>query len=57
MPISEKIIEEINRLNATEAEKQLMLEILEVEDLGIYQYTNVYEQKIREYVKKEGNSL
>lgn len=56
MPISEKIVEEINRLDATEAEKQLMLEILEVEDLGIYQYTNAYEQKIREYVKKEGDS-
>lgn len=54
MPISEKIIEEINRLEATEAEKKLMLDILNIEDLGTYHYINLYEWKIGEFIKKGG---
>lgn len=55
MPISEKIIEEINRLEATEAEKKLMLDILDIEDLGSYHYINLYEWKIGEFIKKGGS--
>lgn len=57
MPISEKIVEEINRLDATDAEKQLMLDILDIEDMGTYHYINLYEGKISEYIKKGGSSL
>jgi len=57
MPISEKITAMINDLRITEDEKNLMLEILEVEDRGVYRYTAEYEKIIKDFIslkEKEG---
>lgn len=50
MPISEKIINRINGTNATAAEKELMLEILKVEDKGVFRYSADYEKIIKDYI-------
>ena len=50
MSISKKILDEIERCDATEAQKQLILQILDVEDKGTYQYAADYERLIKEYL-------
>ncbi len=59
MPISEKIIKQVNGANATAKEKELMLEILKVEDKGVFRYSADYEKIIKDYIvtqyKKEAD--
>lgn len=50
MPISEKIIKEIQSIDASEREKSLMLQILRIEDKGVYQYTIPYEKLINAFL-------
>jgi len=50
MPISEKIIKRVNDANATGKEKDLMLEILKVEDKGVFRYSADYERIIKDYI-------
>lgn len=50
MPISEKIINELSKLPITEAEKQLMKDILDHEDMGTAHYKAPYEQLIKDYL-------
>mgnify|MGYP000947003577 CR=1 FL=1 len=50
MPISEKIINRVNDTNATAKEKELMLEILKVEDKGVFRYSADYEKIIKDYI-------
>lgn len=50
MPISEKIIQQINLCKATKPEKELMLKVLEVEDKGSFRYQADYEALIKEYL-------
>lgn len=50
MPISEKIINRVNGANATAKEKELMLEILKLEDKGVFRYNTDYEKIIKDYI-------
>ena len=50
MPISENIIERVKASSATDAEKKLMIEILQIEDKGIFRYEAAYEKVIKEYL-------
>ena len=52
MPISKKIHNEIEELYVENAEKELLIEILNFEDEGLRNYTSKYEELIREYIKK-----
>lgn len=56
MPISKKIISEIEKLKASDEEKRLLKTILEREDGGIRNYTKPYELEINAYLdnKKDG---
>lgn len=56
MSISKKILDEIERSDATEEEKQLMFKILDVEDAGTYQYVAVYEKLIKEHLAGNNTS-
>ena len=56
MPISEKIIKEIHDLSVSDREKQLMLDLLDIEDLGVYQYVHPYERKIKKYIQEMDTS-
>lgn len=53
MPISEKIINEIERISISAAEKQLMMDLLTIEDEGVYQYVGPYEKRIKAYLEGE----
>ena len=57
MPISEKIIKEIHDLSVSDREKQLMLDLLDIEDLGVYQYVHPYERKIKKYIQEMDTSV
>ena len=50
MPISKKIISEIEKLKATKKEKDLLRTILELEDGGLRNYTKPYEREINFYI-------
>ena len=57
MPISEKIIKEIHDLSVSDREKQLMLDLLDIEDLGVYQYVHPYERRIKKYIQEMDTSV
>ena len=50
MPISEKILREIDETDAEEKLKDLMKELLQLEDDGAKRWTKQYETKIKEYL-------
>lgn len=50
MPISEKILKEVEQAKATNEEKELMLEVLQVEDKGSFRYQAEYEAIIKKYI-------
>lgn len=51
MPISEKIIREIDQINADEKLKVLMKDLLLLEDDGAKRWSKQYEEKIDKYLK------
>lgn len=51
MPISEKIIKEIDDINANEELKTLMKDLLLLEDDGARRWSKQYEEKIDAYLK------
>jgi len=51
MPISDKIIAELQQMNISEAEKKLMRDILDHEDIGTAHYSAPYERLIKDYLK------
>ncbi len=53
MPISEKIKNNISHLEIDDALKQVMQQILELEDLGGRQYKRAYEQLIDRYIEEK----
>ena len=53
MPISEKIISEIEKLDATPQEKKLLKTILELEDGGLRNYTGPYEKEINSFIGED----
>lgn len=50
MPISENIIDRVKAANASKEEKKLMMEILQIEDKGIFRYEAAYEKAIKDYL-------
>ena len=50
MPISNKIMNEISKLDVKEEEKKLLLKILEMEDGGLRNYTAPYEKEIADFI-------
>lgn len=56
MPISKKILAEIDKLDATSKEKQLLTKILELEDGGLRNYTNPYEREISLFIDGQDGS-
>lgn len=51
MPISEKIIKEIEVLDEEEKVKELMRDILQLEDDGAKRWNKQYENKINDYLR------
>lgn len=58
MPISEKIIKEIEETDAEDKLKDLMKDILLLEDDGAKRWTKQYEARIADYleIKEEGDN-
>lgn len=57
MPISKKIIDQINNLDVDSDFKELMVAILNEEDKGNHRFKDTYERLIKDYLsKKEGES-
>lgn len=52
MPISEKILKQVEHSKANEDEKNLMLELLRIEDKGSFRYSEEYERLIKTYIEK-----
>lgn len=50
MPISQKIIDRVNAVSRTPEERQLMMDILKIEDKGNFRFDAEYEGKIKEYL-------
>ena len=55
MPISQKIIDQVYNAKATPAEKQMMLELLEIEDRGVFRFEAAYDKVIRDYIASQDN--
>ena len=55
MPISEKIIAQINSIDTDDEFKELMLLILSEEDKGNYRFKDTYEKMINEYLENKGD--
>ena len=51
MPISKKIINEIEKMDETDEMKELMTDILVLEDNGVKRWTNDYDKMIDEFIK------
>lgn len=52
MPISKKIIDKVDALEITAAERALMMEILEIEDKGSFRFEAVYEKAVKDYIRE-----
>ena len=52
MPVSKKIEKEIDKLSKEEAFKKLMMDILELESKGLYNYKSKYEELIKKYIEE-----
>ena len=57
MPISEKIIAQINNIDADEEFKKLMLAILAEEDKGNFRFKDTYEKLVNDYLEKKGGQI
>ncbi len=55
MPISQKILNEIDNLKIEEKMKNLMKSILQLEDDGVKRWNIQYESKIKEYLGQDTN--
>ena len=56
MPISDKIMGLIRESDATDEQKALLIQILEVEDKGAFRFKESYEKILKDYLAsmKEG---
>lgn len=52
MPISKKILDEVNKLDVGDKQKELIVSILTMEDEGLRNYTKKYEETIGLYIRK-----
>lgn len=51
MPISKKILDQIEKLEADQKTKELLLAILNEEDKGNYKFKDTYEKLITSYLE------
>ncbi|MDD4353785.1 MAG: hypothetical protein PHN56_04995 [Candidatus Nanoarchaeia archaeon] len=51
MPISKKILDQIEKLDADQKTKELLLAILNEEDKGNYKFKDTYEKLITSYLE------
>lgn len=51
MPISEKILTQISKIDAPDDFKDLMLAVLTEEDKGNFRFKEAYEKLINDYIK------
>ena len=56
MSISKKITDEITNLNESNDFKKLLLTLLSIEDKGNHRNNQLFEQEIKEYLKKTGGN-
>lgn len=54
MSISKKISDEITNLKESSEFKKLLLNLLEIEDKGNHRNNQLFESKIKEYIKNTG---
>lgn len=52
MAVSKKIQKEIDKLSKEETFKKLMMDILELESKGLYNYKAKYEELIKKYIEE-----
>lgn len=52
MAVSKKIEKEVEKLSKEEAYKKLMMDILEMESKGNYNYKAKYEELIKKYIEE-----
>ena len=50
MPISQKIIEQVQNTSATATEKAMMLDILAIEDKGVFRFEAAYEKVVKDFI-------
>ena len=55
MPISQIILNKIMTSDVDDKQKELMRQILDVEDAGIYQYKSEYKKLLKNYIANEEN--
>lgn len=53
MPISQSILEQIEKSDVDDNQKTLMKVLLEIEDSGLYQYKSTYRKLIKEFAEKK----
>lgn len=56
MSISKKISDEITNLKESSEFKKLLLNLLEIEDKGNHRNNQLFENKIKEYIKNTGGN-
>lgn len=52
MPISQNIITRVENAATSEAEKKLMMEILTIEDKGVFRFEAEYEKAIKTFLSE-----
>lgn len=50
MPISQKIIDRVSATSTTPEEQALMMQILQIEDKGIFRFETAYEKVIKDFI-------
>ena len=50
MPISQKIIDRVSATSTTPEEQALMMQILQIEDKGIFRFETAYEKLIKDFI-------
>lgn len=50
MPISQKIIDRVSATTTTPEEQALMMQILQIEDKGIFRFETAYEKVIKDFI-------
>lgn len=56
MSISKKISDEITNLKESSEFKKLLLNLLEIEDKGNHRNNQLFESKIKDYIKNTGGN-
>ena len=52
MPISQKIIDRVMESSSSSEEQALMMQILQIEDKGVFRFEAAYEKAIKDFIAK-----